>query len=203
MKTIMITILLVLSLASVSAVPQVVFTSINLSIVANNTSITYTLSGEGLSATETVPLNMVLTNSTNVSLNFSLIRNNIPITISRDICGNTDTAILMNSLANNNNISSMWQDCVKNLSICQTNRVDNVNFSILQQQYQNCNTQGVIKDSSITVKDADISNLQSQRLLIGAAAIGAGIAAYYFWRRTSPKTVVSPGLSQLPRNQKI
>lgn len=186
-------------LGIVSATPQVIFSNINLTIEANSTSLYYKINGEGVSASEILSLN--LNNATN--FNFSLYRNQIPITFSRDVCENLDVAVLIRALTSNLNITDDWRTCVTRLSVCEGTRLDATNSSSIKTQLDYCNNAAVTKDASITTKDLDIKNLESQRLLFGAIGIAGAGLAWHFYKKNTPKTLTTPGLSQLPRSQRI
>jgi len=188
-------------IGSVSATPQVIFSSVNFTIEANSTSLYYKINGEGVSASETFNLNLNVSNAS--SFNFSLYRSQIPIAFSRDVCENLDMAVLIKALSSNLNITEDWRTCVTRLSVCESTRLDAENSSSIKNQLNYCNNAATTKDASITVKDSEIENLKSQRMLFGAVGIAGTGLAWYFYKKNTPKTLTTPGLSQLPRSQRI
>ena len=188
-------------IGNVSATPQVIFSSVNLTIEANSTSLYYKINGEGVSASETFNLNLNVSNAS--SFNFSLYRSQIPIAFSRDVCENLDMAVLIKALSSNLNITEDWRTCVTRLSVCESTRLDAENSSSIKNQLNYCNNAATTKDASITVKDSEIENLKSQRMLFGAVGIAGTGLAWYFYKKNTPKTLTTPGLSQLPRSQRI
>jgi hypothetical protein len=188
----------------VSAVPQVIFSSVNVTLGLTNSSITYRIFGEGIDATETLPYALTcIDNSTTVNFNYTRLA--VPIAFSRDICENTDVGVLIHALADDGNLSFKYQDCLQknadmwvNLTMCQSSQNTGCESNITQAQnnYQFC-------QSSLTTSDARVKDLESQRMLLAGAVIVAGVVAWNFWRKNTPKTLPSPAISQLPRGQKI
>lgn len=176
--------------AMASTIPQVIFTSFNLTISGNCTAVVYTIHGEGLNANDVVATNYLgqdLGNSTFAncsSANFNYTKVDIPITFSRTIETNdTDMAVLIHSLATNNNFSSMWIDCVQNLTdvknncLAQTNALNTIINTDL---------------ATSTKKDNTINTLTTHRWILGIIAVGAGIAAIVYYRKSVVKTTKSP-----------
>lgn len=187
--------LLLLNFVSATDIPQVIFTSVNLTITMNSTSGYYQIYGEGVNAYEYFSV----ANSTN----FTFKRDNIPITLSRVFKQNdTDVAILLNALALNNNMSLKWEDCKINLSTCLTDYG-------YRQNYTDC-TQGLalrgsevvnINSQLTTIKDEN-TTLKSHRLYLGIAAALMGFLAFYFYKKVTPKSIKSP-IDQFPSNPRI
>jgi hypothetical protein len=198
MKLIYSGIIMLFCISFISAVPQVVFTSINLTI--NNG--TYKIIGEGINAQDNFGVNGNCT--------FNYERQNIPITFSREIGENsTDIAILIRALASNDNMSAKWQDCMNNLS-----RVSN-NLSICsidtgyKQNYSDCSYQLITTQSDrdkyqeqITTKNNEINELANLRnILIGACAV-LGFLLWNTWNKKNKMMAESP-VRGLPSNIKI
>lgn len=177
-----------------SAVPQVVFSSINLSI--NNG--TWQISGEGINAQD----------SFSCGVNYT--RENIPITLSRDFQQNdTDVAILINALAQNSNASKQWESCLSekqqvtnNLTICLSNRIEFSNYTEAKAELANCNINLNTYNSQISDSNKQISDITSQRNILALIAVVLAFFAYRFHQQTKVKTVPSP-LKQLPTQQRM
>ena len=102
--------LLLLVIPFVSAVPQVIFTDLNLTINSSGEGMAnFRLLGEGLDAQSSF--------STNGNCSFSYSRYNIPMTFSRDFQRNeTDMAILLHALSTNANATELFFNCSKSIA---------------------------------------------------------------------------------------
>jgi len=186
----------------VSAVPQAIFTSVNINVTGSNNSGSYRIWGEGLETTETFTI---------VNGSFSYARMNIPITITREVtgCNDTDLGKLLAASANMINFSSKWEACINlnrdlanNLTICQMD----VGY---KSNYTECNNDRITLQSSLSEKVSQLQTcnnrnkeLENQRLIcIVIAALGVGFAIFAYNRNT-PKKVISP-YAQLPSAQRI
>lgn len=199
---------IVLSL-NVMAIPQVIFSSFNITIDATSENITYTVINEGVEATETLPI--TLTNDTNLSeWTFHYFRDAIPVTFSRDVCENLDTGVLINALVNTNNISQYWIACVQEKENCTMQlgayQVDSGykdNYTDATNKLNDLKVSIASKEGDAAIKDKEISNLKFHRMVLIGIVLVAGYIAYSSWRKVTPKTLDSPGLSQLPRHTKM
>lgn len=197
-KILLLMFLIIAFLAMVSATPQVILTEINLSIYAQNNTITWKIIGEGISATD----------SFSISTNYS--RDKIPITFSRDIDqNNTDVAVLIRALAQNNNVSNNWENCVisladtqKNLSICEEDIGYKSNYTDCQTSLSSSRNSEKDSQDKITSLTDEVKGLKNMRLILGAAAIILGLVAWTFYRRANVKTINSP-MKQLPSSARI
>lgn len=188
MKKILITLMCIAFVSLASAVPQVIFTSVNLSI----TNGTYKLVGEGLNAQETfaIPANC----------SFSYERLNIPITFSRDIGENsTDVAILMRALSSNENTTAKWQACVletANLNAtvnnCLTNQKYETNFTQCKTDLGVCTTTQQDKSSQVSSINAELVKVKQQRMYLVIALIAVGLFCYNLYTKTNIKSADSP-----------
>jgi len=186
--------LLFIFISSVSATPQVFFTSVNLTI--NDTS--YHLWGEGLDAKD----NFV------APINYE--KYNIPITIAREMYENeSDNAILMRALADNINMSNKWEDCVSdmnelstNLSICEIDRGYKQNNTACQNDLYACNSDKGVLNQRITTLNEELSNVKTHRMILIVLVIILGIAVYFYHNKFSINKVKSP-YAGLPTGARI
>lgn len=190
--------LFVLSLATVSAVPQVIFSEINLTI----TNGSYTLKGEGISATDDFPVNGNCT--------FNYERNNIPMTFSRNFDANdTDVAILIDALADNLNISDQWKSCVversnlnASLLSCQTDVGYESNYTECNSQLVSCQSISSERSRSTSEAEERADEMENQRNLAFLAAVVAIVVAFTFYRKANVQTKKSP-FDELPGNVRM
>jgi hypothetical protein len=195
-------------------IPQVIFSFVNISIAGNCTGVTYSLNGEGLSATDSFSSNLIINSTGNSTAsctgNSSYYKGSIPMTFARIFYqNNTDVAVLLNSLATNNNITGKWQSCVElnrqmdtNLTACLMDRGYKSNFTECQNSLDSYVQVTKSKDTTISTLTTENSQLKSHRMMLGAIAILLGFMCYSYWKKTEPKTVKSP-LSSLPSAGKI
>lgn len=184
------------------AVPQVIFTSINMTIEGNCSTIVYKIAGEGINAKDSSFFATNL-NLSNCSMNATYYKENIPITFSRDFVENqTDIAVLISALKINNNISKMWQECVFNLSTCMAGFGYEENYTACLNDLQIFQSSNTEKQNQITSNNTRINELTTQRTLIGAAAIIGIIAAFYFYRKNKPK-IVRSSINELPSSARM
>lgn len=208
MKAIIFLFGVMLFMGLVSATPQVFFSSLNATIVGQtsvngSTNVTYHLWGESVDVTETFVV------GTNYSFNFT--RQNIPLQLSREMnCAEGDVAVLIHALAISNNMSDKWENCMnmsRDLLVQNLEMKDNIaykdNYTTIKSQYDLLAQQTQDKNSQIDSLNTQVKDLGSQRWMIGFIAAALAGTTYYFWRKTTPKFVASPGLSQLPRSQRV
>jgi|SRR3972149_11987501 len=195
----------ILLLANVAATPQVIFTSINLTISTGN----FTIAGEGISATDVI--------TTTGSCNYSYSRTAIPITFSREFTeNNTDVATLIHALASNNNFTLKWEACVSklqeldtNLTICSNDRGYKQNYTdctksleLVNIDLTSCNSQKNDYMTQVTTINKQLLDAKSNNtyyyILIAALAFGC----YHFYNKNKIKTVNSP-FSQLPSSARM
>jgi hypothetical protein len=176
----------------VSAVPQVIFSSLNLTIDNNG----YHLWGEGLEARDTFPNNQII--------NYE--KYNIPITFSREIYPNsTDSAILMNAIATNLNMTYKWQDCMNqlidmdiNLSLCIQDKGYRGNYLDCQNSLSICNAN--LNTANAAVEE--LKTVKSQRMVLILVCIGLAFAAWTYYNKANVKKVESP-YKQFPSEAKL
>lgn len=170
----------------VSAVPQVIFSDINLTIsssqVNNITTGNYRIWGEGIDASTT----FVVTG--NCSFNYQ--RTLIPITFSREFAQNeSDLATLIHTASIFNNISEVWQQCERNLSICQNDVGYKGNYTIVKNELDSCYRARDDYSNQIKTLNEKMDGLTSWRNMgVGAGILGIG-AAIYLFRKQSVKKV--------------
>lgn len=194
MKQILFLVFGIFLIGFVSAVPQVVFSNVSVTINVTGSNMTYHIFGEGVDATETIVLNVTNVTSTSDLLDYT--RTAIPIQFSRDVCGNLDTAVLINGLAKNNNITQLWQNCIMDFAKCNATSDLALQYPQVKTSYDSCS-------NALISKQTELDNINSQRTLLIIAAAGGALLAWYFWRQVTPKTVATPGLSGLPRSTRM
>lgn len=174
----------------ISAVPQVIFSDINMSIWSNQTIVGNTTVTTGSYSLTSEGLNAVTTFGVNGNCSFSYSRDKIPITFSRDVTQNdTDLATLIHSLAINNNMSRQWQECIVNLSICNNDVGYKGNYSLAKDQLDICYRARDDYSKQVTDLNNKINNLTTWRnlgMIVGI--IGAG-AAIYLYRKQQVKVL--------------
>jgi len=183
-----------LSAYSASATPQVIFSSFNLSI-GNNT---WQISGEGINA------NDVFTCGTNYT------RNNIPITLSRDFQQNdTDVAVLIHSLANNNNVSRQWEQCIRekieitnNLTTCIASTINYQNYSIKLNELTSCQSSLGTYNTQIADSNKKLADITWQRNALAFVVIALGFVCWNYYNKSKIKTIEGP-YKQLPNSQRM
>jgi hypothetical protein len=179
----------ILIIGFVSAVPQVIFSDINVSIYStvtgNTTTGNYRLLSEGLDASTNFGIDG------NCTFNYS--RTGIPITFSRDIIQNdTDMATLIHALTINNNITQQWQECNQNLSICMDDTGYKGNYTVAKDQLDICYRARDQYSTQINDLNSQINNLTTWRnlgVLLGIIGMGGFI---YLWRKQQIKTAIDP-----------
>lgn len=186
------------AISLVSAVPQVIFTSVNMTINNGN----FSLQGEGINAQDTFPV------IGNCSFNYN--RQNIPITFSRDIGENsTDVAVLIKALSENQNISDDWKKCITENSMLNATLTQYNNQGLSLSEYTQCKTDVTTCNANIQTMNAnnsaaskELDEIKQQRmfLIIGLAILGYG--CYYFWNKTKIKPARSP-LDGIPSDIKV
>lgn len=196
---ILVVILVLLFVGSfVNAVPQVIFSELNISI----TNGSYSIIGEGLNAQDSFSVNG------NCSFNYSRIR--IPITFSRDFeSNNTDVAVLINALAKNYNISNKWEQCVlevahlnSSYTQCAGKAAFESNYTTCMIDFTNCDATRAAYSEQMTAKNAEVSTLRQQQLFLIIGLAVAVFFAFNFYNKNRIKLVDSP-LSQLPSRARM
>jgi hypothetical protein len=186
------------TISFVSAVPQVIFSEVNVSIVNG----TYTLKGEGLSATDTFPVNG--------NCSFDYKRDKIPITFSRDLEGNnTDVAILINALNKNINATVLLEKCSRernelqtNYTICMLDVGYKGNFTECTEQLNGCRNQLSSINGDTTEKQTKIDEMEQQRNISLGIAVLAIVGAVYMYRKNNVQTKRS-AFDDLPSNTRM
>lgn len=191
-------ILLSFNFSFVSAVPQVIFSEVNISIVNGS----YTLKGEGLSATDTFPING--------NCSFDYKRDRIPITFSRDLEGNnTDVAILINALNKNINATVMLEKCSRerneiqtNYTICMLDVGYKGNFTECKDALSGCRNQLDSVNGDTVDKQKELDELKQQRNISLGIALVAIAGAVYMYRKNNVQTKRNP-FEDLPSNTRM
>lgn len=180
---------LLVSVGLVTAVPQVIFSDINITINSttsgNNTVGNYILLGEGLNAATTFVVNG------NCSFNYN--RANIPLTFSREVAENdTDMATLIRWINENKNMSDQWKECTMNLSVCMNDVGYKGNYTQTKNELDICYRARDDYSRQITELNSKVSTLTSWRNMgVIAGIIGIGLAVYFF-RKQMIKTMTNP-----------
>jgi hypothetical protein len=198
-KNIILVVGLLLSLNFIYAVPQIITTTMNLTIFSNQTGNdtlgTYKIYGEGGQLTNTFGVNGIC--------NFSYTLNNIPLIFSRDIQQNeTDLATCIRGIATNNNISKMWQECILNLSLCQNDVGYKGNFTqcdIEKDSYKTANIQ--CTDSKQNIEE-DLKQTKSRMWVAIVAALILAALAWRNYTKITPKFAKNP-FEGLPSGRQI
>lgn len=192
MKNILIFIsLILLTMLTVNAVPQAIFSYTNITITGNGTFGNYHLWGEGVDATETFA--MASGNCT-----FSYLKYQIPVTFSRDFGDNeTDFAFLLNELRISRNATNLWVSCIQNLTECKHDLDYESNYSTCSYQLDSCTSARDVSGNDITNKNDEISTLKQHRLILGVIATICALAAWNFYNKQRVRTIQSP-MNKLP-----
>lgn len=182
-------IIMLLSISFISAVPQIVTTHFNLTVSSSlNGNLT---NGNVLVFGEGGQMNNAFAVEGNCSFNYTL--NNIPFVFSRDFQQNeTDMAILIHSLTILNNMSANWQECTINLSTCMNDVGYKGNYTQAVAQLDICyRARDASAAQAITLTD-QIAGLTTWRTIgFAAGVIGIG-AAIYLFRKQSIKKADNP-----------
>jgi len=193
----------IFAMSLVSAVPQVIFTNFNLSIVLTPSNLSYRIIGEGVDLKESIILNLSSINLSATPTIASMGRDNVPLQFSRDVCENPDMAVLIRALSTTNNITQQWMDCVVKYAECNKSTIFAGNYTTVKAQYDSCLMASSSQQNSINDKDTRIKDLESQRLLVGGVAALCAFFAWHFWKKSTPRVLDTPSLSQLPRSQRV
>lgn len=195
-----------LSLTLVSAVPQAVFSNVNIKVTGSNNTGTYRIWGEGLDTSETFSMN-----NTNGTCVFSYERDSIPMQITRDItgCNDTDLGVLLNTLRYSINFTNKWEDCIKlngqvynNLTICQLDVGYRANYTQCESDLNSIQQTSMSTSESLKTCNTRNNDLTSQRNIILIIAAACVIFAVYSFNKNTPKKLISPMYSQLPSSQR-
>lgn len=193
MKTIITILTLVMFIGLVSAVPQVIFSDINISIWSNQstsgnvttTSGNYRLVGEGLSAQTTFVING------NCSFNYD--RTNIPLTFSREVSQNdTDLSILIHELTVNRNCTQDIITCNQNLSVCMNDVGYKGNYTQKTAELDICYRARDDYSKQVTDMNEKIANLTTWRnigMVVGVIGI---LLAGWTYRKNKVGLAESP-----------
>lgn len=190
---------LVLFLSFISAVPQVILSSFNLTIYNN----TWKINGEGINAVDLISVNG------NCTMNY--FRQDIPITFTRDFEPNqTDVAVLISALAKNYNISDQWQRCVveyaqvnKSLTDCLPKAaIADGNYTSLQVSYGSCVTARDQFSKQVSDQNAEVSTLKQTQMFLIVGLVIVAFLAYNFYNKSRVRVIDSP-LSQLPSRARM
>lgn len=198
-KNLLIVLALVFTITCVNAVPQIIVSEVNMSIVSNQTGNStlgiYHMIGEGGELTQNFNVNGVC--------NFSWQLDKIPLRFSREVIQNeTDMATLIHSLTIVNNVTNDLIECNRNLSICMNDVGYKGNFTQCDTQLDICHA----NENKLSTDALDYKN-QAERnktwAIIGCIFGIAGCAmAWNFRKKAMVKTIKSP-MDSLPRGVKL
>lgn len=189
----------ILTINLVSAVPQVIFSSENITIWSNQTGNStignYQILGEGLNAQTTFAVNG--------NCNFSYTANNIPLIFSREFNQNeTDLSLLIHTASIFNNISEAWQACTNNLSVCMNDVGYKANYTL-------CSTQLDISHANENKYSQDLiaCNAKADQNMtwayIGGVAGILGLAAAWNYRKKATVKITKSPMASLPGSVKL
>ena len=207
-KTIIFLLLISILPLVMSATPQVVFTSVNMTVMTNCSGTYYTIKGEGINANDWfgTPLTIAGYNGTNATCtgNFTYVKDLIPITLSRTFENNdTDMAILLHSLATNNNVTQKFLDCQKELTSCNMDYGFRENFTSCQRDVSNMIIERDNQVKNSEEKQTEIEKLKQHRTILFVVALASVGYGVYVYRKNTPKTVRAPIASQFPSSSRI
>ena len=202
MKIILTICALMMFIGLVSAVPQVIFSEVNISIwsnqsVSGNSTVTtgnYRILGEGLNAQTTFTVNG--------NCSFIYDRTSIPLTFSREVAQNdTDLSILIHELTVNRNCTRDIIECNQNLSTCMNDVGYKGNYTQKTEELNICYRARDDYSKQVTDLNGKIANLTTWRNIgIGAGIIGLTMA-FWLWNKNRIKTAGDP-FSGIPGTSK-
>lgn len=182
-----------INLASANVVPQVFFSSVNLTLVNGSMH----LWGEGLDARDS--FSCLYSNVTNTtSINYE--RYNIPLTFSRNIESNqTDVAVLINALNNDNNMTAKWTECMNevtnakvNLSVCQEQGAYKENYTSCSNTLVSCQSTSSINAAELNTQKSKVDEVTQQRTVLIVICVALGLIAYNYYNKTNINKVETP-----------
>lgn len=193
MKTIITILTLIMFIGLASAVPQVIFSELNISIWSNQstsgnvttTTGNYRILGEGLNAQTTFVVNG--------NCSFSYDRTNIPLTFSREVAQNdTDLSILIHELTINRNITADYIRCRDNLSVCMNDAGYKGNYTNAIKDLDICYRARDDFSKQVIEKKDEIANLTTWRNIGMAFGIIGIVVAGWLYNKNRLKVANNP-----------